>query len=265
MHNLQLAAEDALQLSQNLDTTAPVLKVAVPVFSRISNHTDFDSLRIHPQIDLVYVPVHNAIPPCDLILLPGSKNVRADLALLKQMQWDQQIARHLRYGGKVLGICGGYQMLGEQVDDLLGIEGPAGTSRGLGYLPVRTHLTAHKQLTKNCGTLLLNDPDNRGNCSIKGYQIHVGQSEVGATAKPFVRFDDHTVDGCISADNQVAGTYLHGLFDDPNACARLLSWAGLSNATGIDYQQQQEQEISRLAKACTKHLNWSLLQPYLSL
>ena len=105
IHNLQLAAEDAIQAEQNLDEKNMRIHICVPVFKRISNHTDFDMLRVHPQVKLTFVAQGSPIPACDLIILPGSKNVRADLALLKEMQWDKQLQRHLRYSGKVLGIA----------------------------------------------------------------------------------------------------------------------------------------------------------------
>lgn len=263
LHNLQLAAEDAIHVDQVVDTTQPSLKIAVPVFSRISNHTDFDVLRVHPQIDLVYVAPHSAIPYCDLIILPGSKNVRSDLAMLKTMGWDTDIARHLRYGGKVLGICGGYQMLGEYIHDPSGVEDASGSSKGLGYLPIQTELQPTKQLTKNRGVVRLKTGNNTENCSITGYQIHAGVSAFTQSAQHFATLDDGTLDGCISDDEHVVGTYLHGLFDDPNAFERIINWVGLNITVQIDYAQQQESEIVRLANACEKHIDWRLLAPYL--
>ena len=276
LHNLQLAAEDAIQASQALSKEQIRLRVAVPVFSRISNHTDFDMLRSHPQVELIFVGQHTAIPPCDLIILPGSKNVRSDLELLRSQTWQQDIAKHLRYGGKVLGICGGYQMLGRYVADPNGIEGTPGTSQGLGYLPIDTELAAEKQLIQNVGELQLL-PEQP--VAIKGYQIHVGISTMHThttpVARTFAQLDNishHEIaahkattrsDGCISADNQVAGTYLHGLFDTPEALQTILAWAGAETDLIADYQQQQEREIDRLADACEQHLNWSIIDKYI--
>ncbi len=145
-----------------------MLKVVVPVLPRISNHTDFDPLRLHPQVDLQFVGPGQSIPAADLIILPGSKSVRSDLAYLRANGWDTAVARHLRYGGKVLGICGGLQMLGEQVHDPLGLEGAAGSSDGLGLLAFSTTLEEEKQLRNVRGRLLLEDAE------VSGYEIHAG-------------------------------------------------------------------------------------------
>ncbi|MBE1302225.1 MAG: cobyric acid synthase [Alteromonadaceae bacterium] len=260
LHNLQLAAEDAIDAAQH--TSDSKIKIAVPVFSRISNHTDFDMLRCHPEIELVYVAPNAAIPACDLIILPGSKNVRADLVQMREMGWHEAITRHLRYGGKVLGICGGYQMLGQYISDPNGVEGQPGSTEGLGYLPVTTELTPEKQLTHDTGELLLSQSGSEHieSVAIRGYQIHVGVSATTQTAPVFALLDSGAKDGCISNDNQVAGTYLHGLFDDPKSLRRVIEWAGAKIAMIDDYQALQEQELNRIAKACNEHLDWRLIQ-----
>ncbi len=266
LHNLQLAAEDAINVEQ-IDGTEPArITVAVPVFSRISNHTDFDMLRVHPQINLVLVPPESDIPPADLIILPGSKNVRADVAMLRVNQWDRQIKRHLRYGGKVLGICGGYQMLGEWIDDPNGVEGVPGKSDGLGLLPIQTTLEQEKQLTRDSGKLLLSSgSDSTADCSVSGYQIHVGQSRITDNAEPFAKLNSGENDGCISIDNQVAGTYLHGVFDNPQTLVEIIAWAGADIALTQTYNALQEQEINRMADACSTHLNWDILSKIMHL
>lgn len=129
-----LEAEDAIDVQQ-VAADGEQLRVSVPVLTRVSNHTDFDPLRMHPQVNLQFIGKGQQIPPSDLIIIPGTKSVRSDLDYLREQGWDQQIARHLRLGGKVMGICGGYQMLGEAIADLDGIEGEPGTSRGLGTYP----------------------------------------------------------------------------------------------------------------------------------
>ncbi len=149
--SLDVAAEDAIKTQQRLDEQK--LKVVVPVLSRISNHTDFDALRLHPQISLEFVGPGKPIEHADLVILPGSKNVRKDLEFLRQQGWDKGIQRHLRLGGKVLGICGGYQMLGISVADPYGVEGEIGQSLGLGYLPIKTTLRASKKLKHTSGVL----------------------------------------------------------------------------------------------------------------
>ncbi|NEL26737.1 MAG: cobyric acid synthase CobQ, partial [Xanthomonas perforans] len=148
-------------------------------------------------------------PPCDLILLPGSKSTRHDLQWLRTHGWDAAIARHLRYGGKLLGICGGLQMLGTHLHDPRGIEGAAGSSPGLGWLSLQTTLQPHKQLHRVHGRLLL------GDASVSGYEIHCALSSGAALARPLLQLDDGRTDGAISDDGQVLGTYVHGVFDHP--------------------------------------------------
>ena len=251
--DFHLEAEDAVQVLQP-DKDREVLRVAVPVLPRISNHTDFDPLRLHPQVDLQFVAPGQAIPPADLIILPGSKSVRADLARLREHGWDAAIARHLRYGGKVLGICGGLQMLGSRIDDPHGLEGPAGSSAGLGLLDYATVLEPEKQLRNVRGRLALDDLD------VSGYEIHAGVSAGPALATPAVRLDDGRSDGALSADGQVMATYLHGLFEAPAACAALLAWAGLREARQVDYHARRERDIERLADLVEAHLDTRLLR-----
>jgi adenosylcobyric acid synthase len=251
--DFHLEAEDAVQVLQP-DKDREVLRVAVPVLPRISNHTDFDPLRLHPQVDLQFIGPGQAIPPADLIILPGSKSVRADLARLREHGWDAAIARHLRYGGKVLGICGGLQMLGTRIDDPHGLEGPAGSSAGLGLLDYATVLEPEKQLRNVRGRLALDDLD------VSGYEIHAGVSAGPALATPAVRLDDGRSDGALSADGQVMATYLHGLFEAPAACAALLAWAGLREARQVDYHARRERDIERLADLVESYLDTRLLR-----
>ena len=252
---LHLDAEDAIAAEQILDAEMPQLRVVVPVFTRISNHTDFDALRLHPQVDLQYVGPDGDKPPADLIILPGSKNVRRDLQWLRDNGWDEAINRHLRYGGKVIGICGGYQMLGTQVSDLHAVEDIAGVSEGLGLLDMTTNLEQHKQLRQVRGTLSLTG-DN-----IEGYEIHCGASSGTALNSPVATMDDGRTDGAISADNQVLGTYLHGLFDHPDSSAALLAWAGLETTQVVDQREIRETQLNRLAAELEEHLDCALLFP----
>ena len=251
--DLHLEAEDGIDRRQ-IDKAAQVLKVVVPVLPRISNHTDFDPLRLHPQVDLQFIGPGQAIPAADLIILPGSKSVRSDLAYLRANGWDSAVARHLRYGGKVLGICGGLQMLGEQVHDPLGLEGPSGSSDGLGLLAFSTTLEEEKQLRNVCGRLLLEDVE------VSGYEIHAGVTSGQALASPAVRLDDGRHDGARSADGQILGTYLHGLFETPAACSALLRWAGLADVQEVDYHALRERDIERLADLVEQHLDTDLLR-----
>ena len=251
--DLHLEAEDGLDRRQGAKA-AQVLKVIVPVLPRISNHTDFDPLRLHPQVDLQFIGPGEPIPPADLIILPGSKSVRGDLAQLRERGWDTAIARHLRYGGKVVGICGGLQMLGQQVHDPLGLEGPAGSSAGLGLLDYSTVLEADKQLRNVSGVLGLEQ------AAISGYEIHAGVTTGAALEHPAVRLADGRDDGAVSADGQILATYLHGLFESPDSCAALLRWAGLTQVERIDYHALRERDIERLADLVDKHLDCTQLR-----
>ncbi len=263
------------------ERTGTRLRVGVLVYPRISNHTDFDPLRLHPDIEFCYIgPTHQGeLPGLDLLLLPGSKNVRADLAFIRQQGWDKGIARHLRYGGKLIGICGGFQMLGQSIADPLGLEDLPGTSQGLGYLPLTTELQVEKQLLNVSGSLRL----GQSSASVSGYEIHCGASRipdrcmqplllnergsdanrVSATepAKTTVPTQIAAVrsEGLLSEDNQILGSYLHGLFDSPEACELLLAWAGMTAPQGhaVDINQQRQQQLDRLADVLEQHLDFN--------
>ncbi|WP_459206332.1 cobyric acid synthase [Pseudomonas sp. MLB6B] len=251
--DLHLEAEDGIDRRQTAKE-AQVLRVVVPVLPRISNHTDFDPLRLHPQVDLQFIGPGQAIPPADLIILPGSKSVRGDLAQLRAGGWDTAIARHLRYGGKLIGICGGLQMLGHEVRDPHGLEGPAGSSAGLGLLDYATVLEQEKQLRNVQGELSL------GQAPVTGYEIHAGVTQGPSLEHPAVRLADGRCDGALSADGQVLATYLHGLFEGRESCAALLRWAGLEAVREIDYHALRERDIERLADLVERHLDTALLR-----
>jgi adenosylcobyric acid synthase len=240
LHGLYLDAEDAVQPAQYQRGS---FRVIVPSLPRMSNHTDFDALRAHPDVDLRFVRKGEAIPPADLIILPGSKNTRADLAALKEGGWPQVIARHLRYGGKVLGICGGFQMLGERVEDPFGVEGRAGGDDALGLLSMETVLTREKRLEQVSGHCVFAD------APVTGYEIHMGVSSGAAMAHPAFVIGGRA-EGALSADGQVLGTYLHGLFDHPDAGKALLAWAGLRSEHVVDTAALREASLDRLADAC---------------
>jgi adenosylcobyric acid synthase len=229
------------------------LRVIVPVLPHISNHTDFDPLRLHPQVDFRFVPISEPLPPADLIILPGSKSVRSDLTSLRAAGWDAAIRQHLRYGGKLIGICGGLQMLGHHIHDPLGIEGEAGSCAGLGLLELGTTLDAEKQLRNVRGTLLLESEP------VAGYEIHAGISTGAALQFPALQLD-HGADGAISPDGQIIATYLHGLFESPDACSALLRWAGLREVQTPDYRARCEADLERLADAVESCLDTSRLR-----
>jgi adenosylcobyric acid synthase len=251
LHGLNLDAEDAINREPKSSVLPGALKVLVPVFPRISNHTDFDPLRHHPQVELQYVGPDTTPPPSDLVILPGSKSVRGDLEWLRRNGWIEYLERHLRYGGKVMGICGGFQMLGRTIHDPLGLEGPSGTSHGLGWLDFETVLEAEKQLRNTKGAL------SQTNASLWGYEIHAGVSRGPALQKPSAILEDGRADGAMSDDEQILGTYLHGLFESPDACEALLKWAGLREPQRVDYRDVRERAIERLADSVQSHLDMS--------
>ncbi|MBS4099273.1 MAG: cobyric acid synthase [Sulfuricella sp.] len=258
LHGLHLEAEDALAREHAPATGESALRVIVPALPRISNHTDFDPLRLHPQVDFRFIAPDAAPPPADLVILPGSKSVRADLTWLRQQGWEPHLLRHLRYGGKLLGICGGYQMLGRTIHDPHGLEGAAGTTAGLGLLEFSTTLEPHKQLRNVCGHLFLE------NAPVSGYEIHAGVSSGAALDHPAVMLEGRH-DGAISADGQILGTYLHGLFESTPACDALLRWAGLEKPATPDYQALRERDIERLADAVEAHLDMARIVALLDL
>ncbi len=253
LHGLHLDAEDALNREQS--TAGEVgLKVVVPALPRISNHTDLDPLRHHPKVDLEVVAPNRPPPAADLILLPGSKSVRSDLQWLREQGWERAIQKHLRYGGKVLGICGGFQMLGEAIHDPNGIEGSPGSINGLGLLEMETRLAAEKQLRNLSGELMPN------RAPVTGYEIHAGVTSGDALKRPLVRLEGDTTDGGISSDQQVAGCYLHGLFDHPEGLEALLSWAGMEESgQHLDIDELREESLERLASEIENHINLDLL------
>jgi len=258
LHGLQLEAEDALPRDVQ-HKPAVRLRVAVPALPRISNHTDFDALHAHPEVELVFVGPDEAHPSVDLIVLPGSKSTRADLAWLRTQGWDTTIARHLRYGGKVIGICGGFQMLGRFVHDPSGIESEPGSSEGLGWLQMETTLESRKQLRRVEGKLVL------GGARVSGYEIHCGISRGEALKAPASLLDASEPDGALSFDGQIFGTYVHGLFDEPQALAALLAWSGLRDAAPLDMHALREASIDRVADAVASHLDTSSLLRLLQL
>lgn len=239
LHGLFLDAEDAVQAAQ---ASKGAFRVVVPSLPRMSNHTDFDALRAHPDVDLRFVRQGEAIPAADLIVLPGSKNTRGDLAWLEAQGWREQIARHLRYGGKVIGVCGGFQMLGQTVRDPHGVEGGPGVSSGLGLLEIDTELTREKRLTRVEGVCAFDETGGM----VSGYEIHMGVSHGSAMAAPAFSIDGRG-EGAVSTDGQILGTYLHGLFDHPEACSALLRWAGSRSERVVDTAQLREASLERIA------------------
>ncbi|MDR1111647.1 MAG: cobyric acid synthase [Deltaproteobacteria bacterium] len=247
-----LEAEDAIDRRQG-DKEGQTLKVVVPVTPRISNHTDFDPLRLNPQAEVDFVRPGQEPPPADLVILAGSKSVRSDLAFLRSEGWPERLQRHLRYGGRLLGICGGFQMLGRLIRDPLGLESAPGDSPGLGLLDLETTLEPEKQLLNARATLSLEGEE------VAGYEIHAGTTTGPDLARPFLTKADGRPDGAFSLDGQVAGTYLHGLFESPGGARAILRWAGLREARSLDYHAIREREIDRLADLVEERLDTGLI------
>jgi len=251
VQGLRLDAEDALEKNTKKNATAKI-RIAVLALPRISNHNDFDGLRFNPEIDFAWVGPEHPIPACDLVIIPGSKNVCADLQFLRDQGWDKLIAKHLRYGGKLIGVCGGFQMLGETIADPDAIESTIGEIKGLGYLAMNTTLKPEKILRQQQGFLW------DKSTSITGYEIHCGVSNGTALAKPACYLEqtgELVPDGAVSDDDQIFGTYLHGLFDSPAATQKILEWAGVQLNHHIAVADLREQELDRLASEVEAVLN----------
>jgi adenosylcobyric acid synthase len=254
LHGLLLDAEDAIGNATVEGKKRPKLKIVAPAYPRVSNHNDLDPLRLHPEVDFRWIGPGEAPPAADLIVLPGSKAVRADLDWLREQGWATAIQKHLRYGGKLIGLCGGYQMLGRTIADPLGLEGSAGTTPGLGVLAVETTLETQKQLRNVSGHLSL-----PGRPAMTGYEIHLGVSRGEGLASSAVELADGSRDGAISADGQVFATYCHGVFDHPQALTALLAWAGMTESAPVDLAARREADLDRLADAVEAALDWTKL------
>jgi len=261
LNGLHLEGEDSLarincEINKNKEVRPNSLNVIIPALPRLSNHTDFDPLNLHPDVNIRYIDASEEIPAADLIILPGSKSIHSDLIWLKTHGWDKAIKKHLRYGGKLIGICGGFQMLGKIIHDPHGIESDNQTTVALNLLDFGTVLAPEKQLGNVRGTLHLNGCEA---VEVTGYEIHAGNSHGPALKKPLIQFNSHPQnnksDGVISADNQIIGTYLHGLFESTDACKLLLEWAGLYYVEVDDYKQRRENDINRLAGAVEEALD----------
>jgi adenosylcobyric acid synthase len=244
-----LPAEDALALEQSRPAKPRArMRIAVPILPHIANFDDLNPLDAEPQIELVRVRPGAALPgDADLIVLPGSKATIADLAALRAAGFDIDIAAHRRRGGMILGLCGGYQMLGRSIADPGGIEGPAATAAGLGLLDVATTLSDEKRLESVRGS-------TRDGAPFTGYEMHMGVTAGPDCVRPFARLADGAPEGAISADGLVIGTYVHGLFaDDRQRAAWLHRFA--AGAPTIAYDDLVERVLDDLAAHLAAHLD----------
>ena len=250
---VRLPAEDAVALARpDPGRAGAAVTVCVPLLPRISNFDDLDPLKAEPGIDLRFVRAGDAIPPCDLVILPGSKATVADLGALRAEGWDVDILAHARRGGRVLGLCGGYQMLGRTVADPLGIEGPPGSSPGLGLLDVETVLGGDKVLRPVTGTTLADA------APFSGYEMHVGETRGPDRARPLLRFADGAEDGATSRDGRIGGCYVHGLFGDDAQRAAWLRRLGAAPST-LRYEADVDGVLDRLADHLARHIDLDAL------
>ena len=246
----RLPAEDALAVESDPAIAAQdAIRVAVPVFSRIANFDDLDPLVAEPDVAVEFVPPGRALPGgADLVVLPGSKATIADLAVLRAEGWDVDIAGHLRRGGVVLGICGGYQMLGRAIRDRHGVEGRPAESAGLGLLEIETELTCDKILTETSGV------DVISNQPVRGYEMHMGASTGPGLARPMLRLAGRP-EGAVSADGRVYGCYLHGLLASDGFRHAFLNRIRQRQQSGVAYEAEVERTLDELARHLEAHLD----------
>lgn len=252
----RLPAEDAADLRASLGCSPRQagrrLKIVVPMLPRIANFDDLDPLRGEAGVELCMLPLDVPVPgDTDVVILPGSKTTLADLHALRDAGWEVDLRAHLRRGGHILGLCGGYQMLGSDVSDPAGIEGPAGQMPGLGMLAVRTVLAGDKCLREVQGVLT---PALGADVPMRGYEMHIGRTEGMDTARPFVHLRDGRVDGACSPDSKVVGTYVHGLLEDDAARAALLRHWG-ADVTARSHMADVDAALDELAAHLEHHMD----------
>ncbi|GJD73761.1 cobyric acid synthase [Methylobacterium goesingense] len=243
----RLPAEDALGLAGSGAGAARRKVVAVPVLPRIANFDDLDPLRAEPDVAVVLVRPGEPIPVADLVLLPGSKTTIDDLEAFRTEGWDIDLRAHVRRGGRVLGLCGGYQMLGRRIDDPHGIEGAPRSVPGLGLLDIETVMTPVKHLAAVTGTSLADG------VPFSGYEMHVGDTTGPDTVRPAIRLADGRFDGAVSADGLVTGTYVHALFADDRQRGAWLARLGAA-PSGLAYEAGIEAVLDRLADHLEAHV-----------
>ena len=240
----RLPAEDSVGLdggARGVSRTGRV-KVVVPLLPRIANADDLDPLRMEPAVEVAMVPLSRAMPrDADVVVLPGTKSTLGDLACLRAAGWDHDILAHARAGGRVLGLCGGYQMLGRRVRDGSGADGSAGEAPGLGLLDVETEMEPEKAVRPVAGTCA------RSGVPVFGYEIHTGRTAgPDAAARPFGHLE-RGPDGAVSADGRIAGTYVHGLFNGDRFRARWLERVRAGTSSSLAWESALDRAIDDLA------------------
>lgn len=244
----RLPAEDSLALdAARARKTGARIRIAVPILPHIANFDDLDPLEAESDVEVVRVRPGTPLPgDADLVLLPGSKATIADLSVLRKEGFDVDIRAHVRRGGRVLGLCGGYQMLGKRLADPDGIEGRPGSTEGLGLLDVDTRLTGEKRLEAVAG--------ESSGVPFSGYEMHMGTTAGPDCARPFARLADGSADGAVSADGLVMGTYVHGLFADDRQRAAWIERLG-GTASALHYEAGVEAVLDAFAAHLEAHLD----------
>ena len=247
----RLPAEDAYDLAERMARARPgagSLRVTVPVLPSIANFDDLDPLAAEPSVSMTMARPGAPLPPADLVVLPGSKATIADLAVLRREGWDIDIAAHVRRGGLVLGLCGGYQMLGRRIEDPQGIEGPAGGVDGLGLLDITTVLTGEKRLVSVTGV------SAEDGTPFHGYEMHMGRTGGTDCARPLVTLEDGRSDGAVRPDGRVRGTYVHGFFAHDAQRGAWLRRLGVA-AAPLDHEALIEATLDALADHLEAHVD----------
>jgi len=252
----RLPAEDSLALERPAEAGGKGLKIAVPHLSRIANFDDLDPLAAEPGVSVVWVHPGHPIPAdTDVVVLPGSKATRTDLAVLRRNGWDIDILAHVRHGGRVVGLCAGFQMLGTMVRDPDGIEGAPGETPGLGLLDIETVIGGSKRLVD------LDATDAVSGCRVTGYEMHMGVTTGTGLERPWLRLDHGDgprPEGAVSADGRVMGSYVHGLFGSDAFRGHWLGRVG-AQAAGLDFEARIEAALDALADHCEANLDLDAL------
>ena len=236
----KLPAEDALDI-QNTSTSGQ-LKIVCLCLSRMANFDDLDPIAQENNIELIMLKAGQAIPgDANLVLIPGSKSTRGDLKFLREQGWDVDLYAHYRRGGHILGLCGGYQMLGRQINDPDGLDGPAGRTEGLGFLNVNTEMLPEKTLRKVTATHV------KSKLAVSGYEIHLGKTTGEDCKQPFAYLDKEP-EGACSKDGRISGSYLHGLFSSDDFRNAFLENLGISSDGDLKYEKNLDDVLDELAQ-----------------
>jgi adenosylcobyric acid synthase len=239
-------------LEDMLVTNSKGCKICVLKLPRIANFDDLDPLRLEPGVSVRFLDLGQPIPgDTDLVIIPGSKSTMADLAAIRATGWDVDLRAHVRRGGRVLGLCGGYQMLGHAVHDPEGLEGAAASMKGLGLLNIETMLMPEKTLTRITATHVASGQ------KIEGYEIHLGASQGADCSRPFARIGS-AEDGATSADGLVSGTYIHGCFASDGFRSAYLKSLGASSSD-LAFEPLIEKTLDELAAHLEEHLDLELM------